>query len=515
MSKNWNKGEEITAEGLNDQGLKVSAQDTPGLTVKIAAGVAIVDGTIVKYAGGNSPTISAPAANPRIDLIAINSSGVISVVAGSENASPSAPAYPSDKTVLAEIYCKVGMTQIVNNDATGKGYIYRDSRPLGAGISLIDVSTGSADAGKGTKTNSDGLLSDTFLFDGFGDGNDGSITLNGSTDYSSAGFGAPSSNIYTMTRDVYCTALTINNGITLRPAGYRIYVQGTLTNNGTIEANGGSAGSAANDTQTGVAGGTAVPSGFFKHYAGGNGGNGGSSGNDGQTGGTTGTPTNSLGGKGGNTYRGGGRNDTSNNAATGPTPTAPNMRFGTSRFLLITGLDLNITTYAAMVQTQTTGAASAGTAHTHQYDSDKRVLIPFSGGAGGAGGGGGHGYTDAGYAVGAGGGGGGAGGGVIFIACKTWAGNGAINALGGNGGPGVNRTSSNRGGGGSGGGGGGGGFIIVIYAFKTYSGTTSAAGGTGGAAGTQTAGGSNFSPSAGDNGGTGTVKEVQIGKRNV
>ncbi len=507
MSKNWDKGEEITASKLNDQGLKVVAQDTPGLTLKVNPGVAIVDGTIVKYAGGNTGTFVAPVSDDRIDIVSIDAGGTINITQGVEDASPVAPAYPADETVLCEVYLRPGCTEILNEDDSAEAYLYLDSRPLGAGISLIDETTGSSDAGKGTKTDSDGLLSDTFMFDGFGDGSDGAATLDGSTDY--ATWSSRSGDIYTMTRDAYLSALTINATKTLRPAGYRIYVKGTFTNNGTVEYNGGNGGGGTNDNRTPAGTGGTQVSGFFKAYAGGDGGVGGTSGNDGASGSTTGTPTNSLGGKGGNTYRGGGRNDTLNNAATGPTPTAPNMKFGTIRFLTIAGLDLNITTYANLGTSTTTGAASAGTAHTHSVPSDRMSLIPLSGGAGGAGGGGGHGYTASGSAVGASAGGGGGGGGVIFIACKTWAGAGAINAIGGNGGVGGNKTTT-HGGGGSGGGGGGGGFIIVIYNFKTYSGTTSVAGGTGGGAGTQVGGG--ISPSAGDAGATGTVKEIRLGK---
>ena len=165
MSKNWTPGDEVTAANLNDQGLKVVAQSTPGMTLAVKAGVAIVDGTIVKYAGGNTPTITAPAANSRIDLITINSSGTIGVTAGSEAASPSAPAYPSDKTVLAEVYLRVGTTAIHNTDQGSHGYIYRDSRPLGAGISLIDESTGAPDAGKGIKTDANGKIDESFFYD--------------------------------------------------------------------------------------------------------------------------------------------------------------------------------------------------------------------------------------------------------------------------------------------------------------------------------------------------------------
>lgn len=163
MSKNWDKGEEITAEGLNDQGLKVAAQDPADMTLHVFPGVAIVDGTIVKYAGGDTGSFSAPASNPRIDIVSIDAGGTINITQGVEAGSPTAPAYPSDETVLAEIYLRVGCTEILNADDASEAYIYRDSRPLGAGITLIDETAGAADAGKGIKTDADGLLDPSFL----------------------------------------------------------------------------------------------------------------------------------------------------------------------------------------------------------------------------------------------------------------------------------------------------------------------------------------------------------------
>ena len=54
------------------------------------------------------------------------------------------------------------------------------------------------------------------------------------------------------------TSFSINSGVTLKPVGYRIFVQGTLTNNGTIAANGNNgsaAGTAGGATGNGTLGG--------------------------------------------------------------------------------------------------------------------------------------------------------------------------------------------------------------------------------------------------------------------
>lgn len=60
----------------------------------------------------------------------------------------------------------------------------------------------------------------------YGTGNDGSVTLDGSTIVIGI---TPSTNVYTMTRDVYFYNLTINAGVRLNPNGYRIFVKNTLT----------------------------------------------------------------------------------------------------------------------------------------------------------------------------------------------------------------------------------------------------------------------------------------------
>ena len=51
----------------------------------------------------------------------------------------------------------------------------------------------------------------------------------------------PSASTYTLTRDIHCTSVTINNGVTVKTANYRIFCRGTITNNGTISNNGNNA----------------------------------------------------------------------------------------------------------------------------------------------------------------------------------------------------------------------------------------------------------------------------------
>lgn len=68
------------------------------------------------------------------------------------------------------------------------------------------------------------------------------------------GSGGASTTIATMTLtgDVYYTNLTVNNGVTLNTANYRIYVSGTLTVNGTISNNGGTGSTGATGANAGA-----------------------------------------------------------------------------------------------------------------------------------------------------------------------------------------------------------------------------------------------------------------------
>lgn len=103
-------------------------QSSPDMTLKIESGVVFVGATRVIYAGGNTPSFSAPSSNPRIDIVTIDSAGTIAITQGSEAASPVAPSYPFNKLVICEVYNRVGETSIKTNDDTSNGYIYNDVR---------------------------------------------------------------------------------------------------------------------------------------------------------------------------------------------------------------------------------------------------------------------------------------------------------------------------------------------------------------------------------------------------
>lgn len=452
MSKKiWSPGDEITAEDLNhtDVGFKALAQVSPNMTIRIDPGVANIQGTIVKYAGGNSPAFTAPASNNRIDLVCMDSAGTISIVQGTSGATPSAPDYPSDKLVICEVYLKNTSTSIVNiNDSVSThGYLLKDARP-------IVVPKASSN---------------------FGDGSDGDVVISADT---------------TISRDMFYNNLTINATKSLNAGGFRIFVKGVLTINGKIHRNGndGTVGQTPGSYLTagnGGAGGAALSDAFLSGaVAGGTGGNGGSGasynnyypqapgGNTGSNGNST---TNSVGvsgaaggsgGTGGVYSAGSGGPGGGGGSAGTATAPSPNAKIRSLNDLLLM---------------------------RDFYPSTPVKLTSSGSGAGGGGGGGGQSYAGGEYGGGGGGGGGGgSAGGLLIICAQTIINNGSIEAKGGAGGAGGNGGPDGRpgigyaggGAGGGGGGGGGGGTIVLVYSSMSGSGTISSAGGAGGAAGT-------------------------------
>lgn len=254
----------------------------------------------------------------------------------------------------------------------------------------------------------------------YGTGIDGSVTFDGTSVVLGI---TPSANTYTLTRDLMLASSTINSGVSIRVNGCRLFCNGTLTNNGTIQWNGnnaagatqGSAMSNVFSTYSSNAGGTAGGGGTIS--VGSNGSVGGSSG----SGGNGGAGSNGAGGSGGVS-----------------TP--------------VSGGLVRVFPFALIGQI-TNGNGGWG--------------VRGAAGCGGGGGGGGN--------TGNSGGGGGGGGGVIIMAVRQFAGTGNIQTLGGNG---ANGVSGNAGGGG----GGGGGSITIIS--RSISGgaiagqTISVAGGT-------------------------------------
>lgn len=392
-------------------------------------------------------------------------------------------------------------------------------------IYAADISADQADdEGKVAKLGPNGRIEEQFIDHAFGDGSDGDIVLDGSTDF--ATFSSRSGSDYTLTRDVYFNNLTINGGVNLITAGWRIFVKFKIDGSGKVSWNGanGTNGGGGFTTNSGSGSannqgsGGAQVNGYFSNQPGTNGGSGrrqdhgeagisatavkSSLGFNGGAGGAGVASTGDTGGVG-----------TQNGGAGGTiaTRTTPATKYGIIKAFTLMGLDIDFNsteTYTTSTEANTDSGTwgeqvFAPHAHTYTLPVSMRKVASGSGGTGGGAGGGSN--SGSGDGWGGGGGGGGASGGIIFIVAREWAGTFEIEARGGNGGVGGAFASTvNGAGGGGGGGGGAGGVAVIIYQRKTWTGAFDFAGGTGGAGG---AGGTDSNGdvyAAGTNGANGT-----------
>lgn len=324
----------------------------------------------------------------------------------------------------------------------------------------------------------------------------------------------------TLNRDKFYEDMTVNSGVIVNTNGYRLFVNGTLTNAGTIRHNGGNGGNGTNganggDGRAGGAGGSAgaiaaagsLPAGEDGKVGGAGGDGAGSDAVGGS--GTAGTAGDSVAksvGSAGVAGAGGGTGGLTPDRAGGPAGGAG----------------------AAGSQTGTVfnkirNATSAYMLIDHQPSISQLLGSSGSGGSGGGGGGSGSvGISGDGGGGGGGGGGSGASGGFVSIFAKTLINSGTISANGGNGGNGANGGNANSGtgnecGGGGGGGagsGGSGGVVVLVYGSLTNTGTISANGGSAGTIGTggngANGGNAGINGSAGNAGASGVVIQLQV-----
>ncbi|MBU1067748.1 hypothetical protein KKE60_08170 [Patescibacteria group bacterium] len=103
-------------------GGEVTEQGTPDMTVAVAAGEALVNGVACKWAAADSGTITAPVTHPRIDVVVINSDNTLSIVAGSEAATPVKPSLAVSQRPLATITLATSTTSITTSLITDWRY---------------------------------------------------------------------------------------------------------------------------------------------------------------------------------------------------------------------------------------------------------------------------------------------------------------------------------------------------------------------------------------------------------
>lgn len=77
---------------------------------------------------GAGNVVTANTTKNRVDILFMNSSGALEILRGAYSASPVAPNYPPQAIMIAEVYCRRGMTSVKTTDDSTNGYISRDIR---------------------------------------------------------------------------------------------------------------------------------------------------------------------------------------------------------------------------------------------------------------------------------------------------------------------------------------------------------------------------------------------------
>ena len=102
-------------------GLIVTAQETPDVTVNVAKGtIYMQNGDRFEVEADIIIVPTADKTNARIDIIYINSTGVLSYLVGTAVEVPEAPSTPTGGLILAEIAVAANATAIETTDITDK-----------------------------------------------------------------------------------------------------------------------------------------------------------------------------------------------------------------------------------------------------------------------------------------------------------------------------------------------------------------------------------------------------------
>ena len=94
-------------------------QSTPNMTVRLEAGPVLSGVTLTEVAAQSTGTITAPTTNPRIDRVVVDSvTGAVSVITGTQAASPAPPAITAGKWPVAQVLLQTSSTAITNSMIT-------------------------------------------------------------------------------------------------------------------------------------------------------------------------------------------------------------------------------------------------------------------------------------------------------------------------------------------------------------------------------------------------------------
>jgi hypothetical protein len=146
--------------------LAVSESGTPAMSVSVAAGRALIQGTESNYSGvyavenrlATTLTVTAAnASNPRIDVVVAKiqdqaysgsvNAWSLAVVDGTPASSPTAPAIPANSLKLAEVAVAAASSAVLNANITDHRVRWKDAyRVGGTDVAVADGGTGSSTA---------------------------------------------------------------------------------------------------------------------------------------------------------------------------------------------------------------------------------------------------------------------------------------------------------------------------------------------------------------------------------
>ncbi|MDP8244705.1 MAG: hypothetical protein P9L94_11530 [Candidatus Hinthialibacter antarcticus] len=128
----FTRGELAVIATNNADALRAVEADTPDMTIRVNPGWAIVETGFAGLADQsvlpNQGAFIAPTTHPRVDLVALSSSGELLIVEGDEAETPIAPTTPNNALALAQLYHRPGAGQILNEDNDAGSYLI-DARP--------------------------------------------------------------------------------------------------------------------------------------------------------------------------------------------------------------------------------------------------------------------------------------------------------------------------------------------------------------------------------------------------
>lgn len=163
---------------VSDTDCAVAAQGSPDMTVAVAAGQVVVDGTVATVSSGNVAISASDPSNSRIDLITVDTAGTKAAVTGTPSATPKPPALPAGRILLALISVAAAAVNIQNSNISNRRLrAQNDQKAVASGVNMLTTSRNVA--GQGPLVRSEG--SDTNIAMSFstkGTGNFGFFTGN-------------------------------------------------------------------------------------------------------------------------------------------------------------------------------------------------------------------------------------------------------------------------------------------------------------------------------------------------